>query len=91
MSGKKTMIGDEMIETQLNEYSKKLNISVDELIERYIKRGLYSDNHYLERKVTLEELDRIHKLDMERDRKNGIPPKKHNPDVFINRLGKLRK
>ena len=91
MSGKKTVIGDEMIETQLNEYSKKLNISVDELIERYIKRGLYSDNHYLERKVTLEQLDRIHKLDMERDQKNGIPLKKHNPDVFINRLGKLRK
>ena len=46
MSGKKTVIGDKMIETQLNEYSKKLNISVDELIERYIKRGLYRDNHY---------------------------------------------
>ena len=72
MSGKKTVIGDEMIETQLNEYSKKLNISVDELIERYIKRGLYSDNHYLERKVTLEELDRINKLDMVRKRKARI-------------------
>ena len=76
MSGKKTVIGDEMIETQLNEYSKKLNISVDELIERYIKRGLYSDNHYLERKVTLEELDRINKLDMERDQKKWNPSKK---------------
>lgn len=33
---KKIIIGDEMIETQLIEKSKRLNISLCELIDRYI-------------------------------------------------------
>ena len=37
MFDKKTLIGDKMIETQLNEKSKMLDISVDELIDRYIR------------------------------------------------------
>lgn len=36
MSDKKTIIGDEMIQAQLAENSKKLGISIDELIDRYI-------------------------------------------------------
>ena len=46
MSGKKTVIGDEMINAQLKANSKKLNISIDELINQYIKRGLYGDLYY---------------------------------------------
>lgn len=33
---KKTIISDKMIETQLVEKSTRLNISLDELIDRYI-------------------------------------------------------
>ncbi|MDO5814517.1 MAG: hypothetical protein Q4Q18_02670 [Methanobrevibacter sp.] len=41
MSDKGIVIGDDMIQAQLEENSKKLGISLDELIDRYIKRGLY--------------------------------------------------
>lgn len=46
MSGQKTVIGDKMIIEQLKENSQKLDISVDELIERYVRRGLYKDLYY---------------------------------------------
>ena len=72
MSDKKTVIGDEMIETQLKKYSSKLNISVDELIERYIRRELYYDDYYEPPKYTLEELIERGKKDVEWDRKHGI-------------------
>ena len=56
MSDKKTLIGDKMIETQLNEKSKMLGISVDELIDRYIRWGLFSDDYYTPPEYTREEL-----------------------------------
>ena len=80
-----TIIGDELIEAQLTENSNRLNISVDELIERYIKRGLHSDDYYMQPDFSREELDEILKRDMERDRKRGIPPAQHDFDVFIGR------
>ena len=76
MSDKKTLIGDKMMETQLNEKSKMLGISVDELIERYIKRGLYSDDYYVQPQLSKEEIDVIFTRNMERDMKNGISPQK---------------
>ena len=76
MSDKKTLIGDKMIEAQLNEKSKMLGISVDELIERYIKRGLYSDDYYVQPQLSKEEIDVIITRNMERDMKNGISPQK---------------
>ncbi len=72
MSEKKTLIGDEMVETQLIEKSKRLNISLDELIERYIRRGLYSDDYYTQPQLSKEEIDAIFKQNLERDKKKGI-------------------
>lgn len=43
MSDKKSVIGDEMVNAKLKAISKKLNISIDDLINQYIKRGLYGD------------------------------------------------
>lgn len=79
------MIGDEMIETQLKEKSKKLNISISELISRYIKRGLYMDDYYEPPKLSREELLEISRKEVEKDKKRGIQPKKHNFDVFVGR------
>ena len=88
MSDKKTLIGDKMIETQLNEKSKMLGISVDELIDRYIRRGLFSDDYYTPPEYTREELIEMGKKSVEKDKKNGFPPKKHNFDVFVVILNK---
>lgn len=71
----KIIIGDEMVETQLIEKSKRLNISVDELIERYIRRGLYSDDYYIQPQLSKEEIDAIFKQNLERDKKHGIHTK----------------
>lgn len=76
MSDKKTLIGDEMMEAQLIENSRKLNISLNELIDRYIKRGLYSDDYYIQPQLSKEEIDEIFTRNMERDRKNGISSQK---------------
>jgi hypothetical protein len=78
MSDKKTLIGDEMIEAQLIEKSNRLNISLEELIERYMRRGLYSDDYYTQPQLSKEEIDAIFKRNLERDRENGIPPKENN-------------
>ena len=88
MSDKKILIGDKMIEEQLKEKSAKLGISLYELIDRYVKRGLFMDDYYEPPKLTREELEEICKKDVEKDRKRGIPPKKHNSDVFIGRWNK---
>ena len=85
MSDKKTIIGDEMIQARLEENSKKLGISIDELIDRYIKRGLYCDDYYVQPVLTREELDELSKKDLKRDMENGIPPRKHDFSVFIGR------
>lgn len=88
MSDKKMIIGDEMIQKQLNENSKKLDISLNKLIERYIKRGVYSDDYYVQPKLTRDELDELSKKDLKRDLKMGIPLKKHDFSFFIDRWNK---
>ena len=67
MSDKKTIIiGDDMIENRLKEKSIKLGISVDELIDRYIRRGLYSDDYYESPQLTMEELLEMSKKDVKK-------------------------
>ena len=86
MSDKKTVIGDKMINAQLEENAKKLNISVDELIERYIKRGLHSDFDLRGfHKFTREELDEIHRRNVELDRKRGVEHIKPDFSALVNR------
>ena len=63
MSDKKTVIGDKMINAQLKEYSNKLNISVDDLINQYIRRGVYRDLYYEQCNISKEKLQEIFKLD----------------------------
>lgn len=79
----KIVIGDDMIEAQLKKNSNRLKISLDELIDRYIRRGLYCDDYYDPPQLTIDELREISKKEMEKDRKRGIQPKKHSFDVFI--------
>ena len=87
MNDKKTVIGDEMIENRLKEKSRKLGISLDELIVRYIKRGLYKDKFYDQCNLSKEKLAKIFKL----EEKSEIPQKdssNHNPidslvDIYI--------
>ena len=49
MSDKKTVICDEKIDAQLKEKSDILNISVEELIDRYLRRELFTDNYFIGR------------------------------------------
>ena len=88
MSEKTIKIGDDMIETQLKEKSAQLNISIGELIDRYIRRGLYSDDYYEPKPLTEEELLEISKKEIERDKKKGIFPRKHNFDIFVGIMDK---
>ena len=88
MSDKKTVIGDKMLEVQVRQKSNTLNISPDDLIERYVKRGLFFDDYYEPPKRTREELIEMGKKAVEKDKKRGIPPKKHNFDVFVGRWNK---
>lgn len=69
MSDKSIIIGDDMIETQLKENSKKLSISLEELIDRYIRIGLYMDDYYKQPKLSKEKLMKIFKID-EQKKKN---------------------
>lgn len=87
MSDMKIVIGDEMILAQLEENSKKLNISVDELIDRYIRLGLYTDDYYGPPKLSKEELMELSRVDIE-DLKNGIPPKKHNFNALVGKFNR---
>lgn len=92
MSDKKTVIGDEMINSQLLANSNKLNISVDDLIERYVRRGLFVDDCYEPPEITIDELRKINKIELERERKMGLkPPKKHRFDGLINLMSESRK
>jgi hypothetical protein len=88
MSDRKIVIGDEMIEAQLNEKSAILNISVGELIDRYLKRELYTDDYYEPPKYTKEELYEMGRKAVEKDKKRGIPPKKHNFDRIVGIMNK---
>ena len=85
MFDKKTVIGDEMIYTQLKEKSDILNISVEELIDRYLRRELFTDNYFEPPEYTMEELLEMSRKAVEKDMKNGIPIKKHDFSVFIGR------
>ena len=83
MLNEKTVIGDAKIEAQLKEKSSKLNISVDELIDRYIRRELYSDDFYEAKPHSQEELIEISKKEIQKDKKKGIMPKNNDFDVFV--------
>ncbi|MDO5814389.1 MAG: hypothetical protein Q4Q18_02025 [Methanobrevibacter sp.] len=85
MSDKKIVIGDKMIEAKLKEKSKILNISVEELIDRYIRRELWTDDYYVPPTYTREELYEMGRKAVEKDRKRGIPFKKHDFSKLINR------
>lgn len=88
MKVKKTVIGDQMIENRLKENSSKLGISIDELIDRYIRLGLFTDDYYEPPQLTREELIEISKENVEKDKRNGFPPKKHNFDVFVGKFNR---
>ena len=83
MSDNVTVIGDENMKEQIIHNSNMLGISVNELIDRYIRRGLFCDDYYEPPVYTLDELIEMGNKAVERDKKNGIPPKKHNFDVFV--------
>ncbi|SDA62351.1 hypothetical protein [Methanobrevibacter millerae] len=84
MSDKKTIISDKMLETQLKEVANELNISLDELINHYIRRGLYVDYGYYEPKqLSEEELLEKSRKEVEKDKKRGILPRKHNFEKYI--------
>ncbi|MDO5860792.1 hypothetical protein [Methanobrevibacter sp.] len=61
-----------MMETKLKENADKLNISVSDLIDRYIKRELYSDDYYVAPSLSIEEIEEMLKKDVEMDKKRGI-------------------
>lgn len=88
MYDNRTVIGDEMIEARLKNKSDILSISLDELIDRYIRRGLFCDDYYVPTRLTKEELLERCRKEVEKDMKNGIPQKKHNFEVFIGRWSK---
>ena len=73
---------DKIMETKLKENSKKLGISISDLIDRYIRQELCVDNDYLKKpKLSWEQLREISKRDAKRDRKNGIFPKPHSDSL----------
>ena len=88
MSDKKTIIGEEMVEAKLKETSSKLNISLDELIDRYIRRGLFSDDYYVPKEFSREELIELSKRDIEKDKRRGFFPQKHDFSVFVDLFNK---
>ena len=62
MSEKKiTITGDDMLETRLKKNSKRLNISICELIDHYIRRALYHEYLYEPKPLTREELTELSK------------------------------
>ena len=84
MTDNKTIIHDKMLETQLKEIVQELNISIDELIDRYIRRGVYVDYGYHNpKRITEEELLRTHAKRIQKDIEKGYRPKKHNFDFLI--------
>lgn len=52
-----------MIEEELSEKSKMLDITVDKLIDRYIRRGLYKDLFYGNTPLTKHRLSEVVKID----------------------------
>ena len=74
---------DSKVMSKLEENAGKINISVEELIDQYIKLGLYEDDYYEPRSLTKEEIREVLRKDDERDRKMGVPPMKHNFDEIV--------
>ena len=90
MSGNSRISGDNMVMTKLEENSSKLNISVKELINQYIKLGLYEDYFYNPEPITEEEFIKILDRNAKKDRENGIPPRKHKLDSLVRLSEKYR-
>ena len=74
---------DESMEKELEEKSALLNISVDDLIDRYIRREMYREDFYVSPKRTLEELLEISRQEAEKDKKKGIYAKERTLDFFV--------
>lgn len=81
---KKTVNGNEIIEARLNDIAGKLNISPNELIDRYIKRALHRKyGYYKPKRITEEELLQSNEKRLKKDRIKGFIPKKHNFDKYV--------
>lgn len=81
MSEKIKILVDENMETRIMENALKLNISVVDLIDRYVRRELYMDDYYKRPQLSKDEIIEILKKDAENDKKNGIFLKKSIGDV----------
>ena len=81
---------DSKVMTNLEENAGKLNISVKELINQYIKLGLYEDYFYEPEPMTEEKLIKILDRNAKKDRANGIPPRKHKLDSLVRLAEKYR-
>ena len=88
MSDNSRTSGDNMVMTKLKENSSKLNISVDELINQYLKLGLYEDDYYEPEPITKEDFIEILIKNREKDEKRGIPPMEHNFDDMVGLFNK---
>jgi hypothetical protein len=86
MSDFEEKTGDKMIELQLTKKSSTLNLPINKLITRYIMRGLFIDDYYEPPTRSEEELMELGRKAVEKDKKRGIPPKKHNFDYFVGLL-----
>lgn len=63
------------MEERIIKNASRLNISVYDLIDRYIRRELAIDNGFRKRQMSFDELKERLERDAERDRKRGIFPK----------------
>ena len=75
MSKKIKIVGDEFMEGRIIKNASRLNISVHDLIDRYIRRELAIDNGFRKRQMSFDELKERLERDAERDKKRGIFPK----------------
>ena len=88
MSGISKSSSDSKVMTKLEVNAGKLNISVKELINQYIKLGLYEDDYYEPEPITEEEFVELLRRNGEKDRKRGIPPRKHITDAIVGLFNK---
>ena len=88
MSSNSKNSSDSMVMSKLEKNSSKLNISVKELINQYIKLGLYEDDYHEPEPITEEEFVELLRRDSEKDRKRGIPPRKHITDAIVGLVNK---
>ena len=88
MSGNSRISGDNMVMTKLEENSNKLNISVEQLIDNYIKMGLYEDDYYVPEPITKDDFIEILRKNREKDEKRRIPRMEHNFDKMVGLFNK---